>query len=75
MKSKKRLHFQDDGKYRKADFVAMVKKQAKKVTPAITVLRPERDKRVSKELPSYVSNEDHKKAAQKDILALIQRKR
>ena len=59
----------------KPDFVAMVKKQAEKATPAITVLRPEREERVSKELPSYVSNEDHKKAAQKDILALIQRKR
>ena len=35
----------------KPDFVAMVKKQAEKATPAITVLRPEREERAAELCP------------------------
>ena len=46
----------------------MVKKDAEKAPPVKIVLRPEREKRMSKELPSYVTDEAHKKAAQEEIM-------
>ena len=55
-------------KEEKPDYWAMVKKDAEKAPPVKIVLRPEREKRMSKELPSYVTYEAHKKAAQEEIM-------
>ena len=55
-------------KEEKPDYWAMVKKDAEKAPPVKIVLRPEREKRTSKELPSYVTDEAHKKAAQEEIM-------
>ena len=55
-------------KEEKPDYWAMVKRDAEKAPPVKIVLRPEREKRTSKELPSYVTDEAHKKAAQEEIM-------
>ena len=55
----------------KPDYMAMLKKQAEEAPPVKIVLRPQREKRESKELPSYVTDKEHRKAQQEDILANI----
>ena len=55
----------------KPDYMAMLKKQAEEAPPVKIVLRPEREKRESKELPSYVTDKDHKKAQREQILASV----
>ena len=61
-------------KKEKPDYVAMLKKQAEEAPPVVKVLRPEREKRESKELPSYVNENDHKKAQREEILAKFYKK-
>ena len=58
----------------KPDYVSMLKKQAEEAPPVVKVLRPEREKRESKELPSYVNENDHKKAQREEILAKFYKK-
>ena len=53
----------------KPDYMAILKKQTEEAPPVKIVLRPQREKRESKELPSYVTDKEHKKAQQEDILA------
>ena len=60
-------------KEEKPDYVAMLKKQAEKAAPVKVVLRPEREKRVSKELPDYVTDEEHKKAKREEIWSKMKR--
>ena len=62
-------------KEEKPDYVAMLKKQAEKAAPVKVVLRPEREKRVSKELPDYVTDEEHKKAKREEIWSKMKRKK
>ena len=53
----------------KPDYMAMLKKQAEEAPPVRIVLRPQREKRESKELPSYVTDKEHKHAKQEQIMA------
>ena len=57
------------------EYVAMLKKQAEKAAPVKVVLRPEGEKRVSKELPDYVTDEEHKKAKREEIWSKMKRKK
>ena len=50
------------------DYLAMVKKEAEKAPVVKQVLRPVRQERVIKELPKHLTNEEHKKAAQNQIM-------
>ena len=53
----------------KPDYMAMLKKQAEEAPPVKIVLRPQREKRESKVLPSYVTDKEHKHAQQEQIMA------
>ena len=50
------------------DYLAMVKKEAAKAPAVKQVLRPVRQERVEKELPKHLTKEEHKKAAQNQIM-------
>ena len=50
------------------DYLAMVKKEAAKAPAVKQVLRPVRQERVEKELPRHLTKEEHKKAAQNQII-------
>ena len=50
------------------DYLAMVKKEAAKAPLVKQVLRPVRQERVIKELPKHLTKEEHKKAAQSQIM-------